>query len=318
MTHLTRRRFLAISATAPLLAGLAGGAGLLPAHAAAVTRWQGVAMGAAASIRLAHPDAKAIAARVWTEIDRLENIFSLHRPASALSRLNATGRLDAPPFELLECLSLCDTVHRASGGLFDPTIQPLWQLYASRHASGHAPEPAAIAETLTRIGWQAVAFDAGAVRLARPGMALSLNGVAQGYVADRVAARLEAEGLTDILVDTGEFRAVGGQPGGGDWPISLQAGARLLPDTVALRDRALASSAPRGTVFDAAGRVGHILNPLSGEPAQSRWDLISVTAPRAALADALSTAMCLMPRAGITAMLQAFPAAGLAGLSESV
>ncbi|MDP4032141.1 MAG: FAD:protein FMN transferase [Pseudorhodobacter sp.] len=313
MTHLTRRRFLAISAAAPMLAGLAG----LPAHAAAVTRWQGVAMGAAASIRLAHPDAKAITARVWAEIDRLENIFSLHRPDSALTRLNATGRLDAPPFELLECLSLCDAVHRASGGLFDPTIQPLWQLYATRHATGHAPEPAAIAEALTRVGWQAVAFDATAVRLVRPGMALSLNGVAQGYVADRVAALLAAEGLTDILVDTGEFRAIGGQPGGGDWPISLQAGARLLPGTVALRDQALASSAPRGTVFDAAGRVGHILNPLSGAPAQSTWGLISVTAPHAALADALSTAMCLMSRTEITALLQVFPAAGLAGLSES-
>ena len=310
MTRLTRRRFLAISAALPMVAAL-------PASAAPVTRWQGVAMGAVATLRLAHPDAKAIAARVWAEIDRLEAIFSLHRPDSALVALNADGRLDAPPFELLECLGLCAAVHAASAGAFDPTIQPLWALYATSHAAGHAPAASAITRTLHQVGWAGVTFDPGAVRLARPGMALSLNGVAQGYVADRVAALLAAEGLTDTLIDTGEFRALGGKPGGGDWPISLQAGEQVLPGTVALRDRALASSAPRGTVFDAAGRVGHILDPRTGLPAATAWQLVSITAPRAALADALSTAACLLPRAGITALMAAFPAAGLANLTES-
>ncbi len=54
-------------------------------------------------------------------------------------------------------------------------------------------------------------------------MALTLNGIGQGYVADRVAALLEAEGLTDILIDTGEFRALGGSPEGGEWPVRLEA-----------------------------------------------------------------------------------------------
>ncbi len=39
--------------------------------------------------------------------------------------------------------------------------------------------------------------------------------------ADRVAALLEAEGLTDILIDTGEHRALGQMPGGGGWPVTL-------------------------------------------------------------------------------------------------
>jgi len=311
MNKLTRRRFLAISAALPMVAGL-------PAVAApAVTRWQGVAMGAVASLRLAHPDAAAIAARVWAEIDRLEAIFSLHRPDSALVALNAFGRLDAPPFELLECLSLCGAVHAASAGAFDPTIQPLWALYATSFAAGHAPAQAAIRETRRQVGWAGVAFDSNAVRLARPGMALSLNGVAQGYVADRVAALLTAEGLTDILIDTGELRALGGQPGGGDWQVNLQAGEQMLPGQVGLRDRALASSAPRGTVFDGAGLVGHILDPRTGLPAATPWQLVSVTAPHAALADALSTAACLLPRAGIAALMAAFPAAGLANLTET-
>jgi thiamine biosynthesis lipoprotein len=68
---------------------------------------------------------------------------------------------------------------------------------------------------------------------------------------------------------------------GGDWPVDLADGAGSL----GLRDQALASSAPLGTVFDAAGTAGHILDPRSGATARPRFRLVSVTAPSAALAD---------------------------------
>jgi FAD:protein FMN transferase len=308
MPQITRRRFIAISAAAVTAA-----AGPLRA-APPLHHWRGVAMGAGASITLAHPDAERIVEAARAEIARLEGIFSLFQPGSSLSRLNAAGRLDAPPFELLECLSLCGAVHAATGGLFDPTIQPLWALHAERHAQGAAPDAAEIEATLARVGWDGVRAGADAVRLARPGMALTLNGVAQGYVADRVAGLMAAEGLDDILVDTGEFRALGGDPRGGDWQLSLNEAGRVIEGAVTLRDRALASSAALGTVFDAAGRAGHILDPRTGRPAPPRWKLVSVTAPRAGLADALSTAMCLMEREQIAATLAAFPEARLAHL----
>lgn len=277
---LNRRRFLAISAAA---IGL-------PAPVRALPRpvWTGVAMGARASIRLDHPDAAAIAARAAAEIARLEDIFSLYRPGSALSRLNARARLVAPPPELLECLTIAGSVHAATGGAFDPTVQPLWALWAERAISGGRPVASELAAARATGGWNEVELNAAEIALS-PGMGLTLNGIAQGYVADRVAALLAAEGLTDILIDAGEHRALGGAPGGGDWPITLAQGGR-----VDLRDRALATSAPLGTVFDGAGRFGHILDPRNGEPVPARWTAVSVTAPSAALADALSTAACLM------------------------
>ncbi|MGC9369279.1 MAG: FAD:protein FMN transferase [Paracoccaceae bacterium] len=297
MRNLTRRRFLAITAGATLCVGRA--------EAAPLRQWRGSALGAEATITLRHPDGATIARRAFDEIDRLEDIFSLYRPGSALSRLNKTGHLPAPPFELLECLGLCGAVHRASGGQFDPSVQPLWALYAETHADGRAPRPDEIEAARARVGWSNMAFGPEAVRL-RPGMALTLNGIAQGYVADRVAGLLRAEGLTDILVNTGEFHALGG-----DWPIGLDAGERSPAEKLRLRDRALASSAPLGTVFDRAGREGHILDPATGRPAPPLWRLISVTAPSAALADALSTAMVLMGPHKIDRVLQFFPGAEL-------
>ncbi len=285
-----------------LLAALglsAPGARAAPRHL-----WLGVALGARASIRLDHPQAEAIAARATAELARLEGIFSLYRDDSALVRLNALGRLDHPPAELLECLSLAGAVHAASGGAFDPTVQPLWALWARHASQGGRPEAADVARARALGSWSDVHLDAAAIRMA-PGMALTLNGIAQGFIADKVAALLAAEGLTDILIDTGEHRALGGQPDGADWPVTLAQGGHL-----GLRDRALATSAPLGTVFDGAGRLGHILNPQDGYPAVARWAGVSVTAPSAALADALSTAACLMPdRASIDDMTARFAGA---------
>jgi thiamine biosynthesis lipoprotein len=124
-------------------------------------------------------------------------------------------------------------------------------------------------------------------------------------------------GLDEVLVNTGEFHAVGDDPRGGPWAVGLRAGDRILSDKIALSDRALASSSARGICFDAAGEVGHILDPLTGVPAAPRWQLVSVTAPRAWLADGLSTAFCLMDRPSIEAALEALPGARLAALVES-
>lgn len=290
---LTRRRFLTLSAVAALP---------FPARAAQITQWHGTALGAEAAIYLDHPDAQAIIARAVAEIARLEGIFSLFRTDSALSQVNATGRLDAPPFELLECLALCARVHTATAGLFDPTVQPLWQLYATSFAAGAAPTSDQITALLPQIGLQRITYDGDAIVMPK-GMALTLNGVAQGFIADKVAELLTDEGLTDILINTGEFRALGQMPGAKGWPVKLVTGGQ-----VNLAARALATSSPLGTAFDSQGKVGHILNPGTGLPAPALWTSISVSAPSAALADALSTAACLMPDLpSILAALSNFP-----------
>lgn len=258
-------------------------------------------MGASARIMLAHRDADALIARARAEIDRLEDVFSLYRADSALSRLNREGELTAPPFELLECLSLCARVHTASGGRFDPSVQPLWALYAQAHSAGRAPTDDQIGAALARVGWDGVRFDSAAVRL-RSGMALTLNGVAQGYAADRVATLLRHAGVERALIDTGEIHALGAPEGRDGWPVTVKDGPEIT-----LSDRGLATSSPLGTVFDAGGKVGHILTPDTGLPVAARWRTISISAPRAAVADALSTAGAMMPdRAALDALIAKF------------
>ena len=291
---LTRRRFLTIAAAASLAPAAARAT---PAVHVAT----GQALGAQVTLRLIHPEAPPLAAAALAEIDRLEDVFSLYRPASALARLNRDGRLAAPPFELLDCLTLAGTVHRASGGAFDPSVQPLWLAEARAVTRGLPLSATERDAARARTGWAGLRLSAGEIAL-RPGMALTLNGIAQGFIADRVAARLAARGLDRALIDTGEMVALGAAQGGG-WPVRLAGGG-----AVGLDRRALATSAPLGMTFGADGKTSHILDPRSGRPVPLRWQSVSISAASAALADAASTAACVLPDpAAVAALCAALP-----------
>ena len=309
-SQVTRRRALMIFAAA------AGLPLVRPAGAAthAVT-WEGQALGAPARLVLHHEDrqkAQKLIDRVVAEVARLEEVFSLYRERSALSELNRVGALVAPPADMVALLAGCRDHWERSGGLFDPTVQPLWALYRD-HFSTSGADPAgpgaeAIARILERTGFGAVRFNRDRVVLTRPGMALTLNGIAQGYITDRVVAMLREAGITSSLVDMGEGRAIGGQPDGAPWRVGLAERQDAASPEIVLElvDKAVATSSPAGFRFDAAGGFGHILDPRSGT-AKVAYRRVTVVAPDATTADALSTAFSLMELEDIRSRLGGMP-----------
>lgn len=286
---MNRRRFLLLSAIALAAA---------PARAAETVVWQGTGFGTAISLRLAGAEpakAQQSLRRVQAEIARIHRIASLHQD-SELVRLNRDGRLAGPSAAFLDLLAQAGAAHAATGGAFDPTVQPLWQALAT---GGDAQAAQA------SIGWNRVAVTPAEIRL-DSGQALTLNGIAQGWAADRIAALLLAEGYGNLLIDLGEIRGQGQRPGGGPWRAAIAGPDGATLRETGLADRALATSSPLGT------RIGpglpHILGPRGEQP---RWSTIAVSAPGAATADALSTAFCLMPSEAMLAALSAFPGARL-------
>jgi thiamine biosynthesis lipoprotein len=310
--NLSRRRFIGLSAAAAGLALLP----LWPSRAGSapprLALWRGVVLGADAQLQIHHPDpaeGQRLIQVALAEAARLEAVLSLYRPDSALVRLNRAGRLDDPPLDLVRILAESAQYHRLTGGAFDVTVQPLWDLYAAHFAQPAAdpagPPAAALAATLARVGQDRLRLRDDRIAFDRPGMAATLNGIGQGYVTDRVAERLRAEGVAQALVDMGETRALGGRPGGGPWTIGLEDPERpgSVAETIALADRAVATSGGYGTPLDAAGRFNHIFDPATGA-SSSRYLAVSVVAPTATAADALSTAFCLMPEPAIAAAAQ--------------
>jgi thiamine biosynthesis lipoprotein len=302
MSGPSRRRFITIAAAA------AGLPLLMPprrlAHDVPQLRiWTGSALGADAMLQIHHPD-PAMADRLielsLAEVARLEAVFSLYRPDSALSRLNRDGNLDDPPFDLLQVLADCARFSTLTDGAFDATVQPLWEVYAA-HFGRPDPDPAgpsrsAIEAALARVGHDRVRLDARRIEFAAPGMAVTLNGIAQGYVTDRIVSLLRDAGIAHSLVDMGETRAIGTHPTGQPWSVGLEdprAPGRIA-ERIGLSDRAVATSGGYGTQFDAAGRFNHLFDPSDGTTSW-RYAAVSVVAEDATTADALSTAFSLMP-----------------------
>ncbi len=297
----TRRRFFSIAA-AGSIAGLAALTGRRPAAARVV--WRGTALGASASIVLdGSTAAEADLHGVLQEIERLENLFSLYRSDSVISVLNRTGRVDRPDPDFLALLSAAERIYLATDGAFDPTIQSAW----SQHARAHSGSPDANTSAPCP-GWRNVRFDTASVWFSKPGMAITLNGIAQGYITDRVALLLKDAGLDHVLVDIGELRAIGPRADQSPWPVRIAAdGSASAPREVRLMgNRALAVSYSHGTTFDQGGQYGHIMVPDTGEPMTSRR-LVAIEAPTATLADALSTALCTMTPAKAATVQARFP-----------
>lgn len=286
----SRRRFLTIAAAAIAAPSVA--------LARQTAHWQGRAMGAPASMELAGVSSSAaqpIFAALEAEIDRLERIFSLYHPESTLVQLNRTGRLDAPPSELLDVMTLADRLYSATEGAFDPTVQPL----VIARESGRSKRAAR-----TLVGWHKLRFDARTIQFDRPGMAITLNGIAQGYVTDRIAALLRAQGLTDVLVDIGEIAAIGRNWKGHSWQAAIARQDGQVERHVTLRNRALATTIPMDKVL--SDGHGHIMCRDGRGPCHN---LVSVSAPSAALADGLSTALVLLRPEAVLRATEQFPGA---------
>lgn len=279
--------------------------------------WRGTALGAAATLVLHHPDVdyarQAVSACLF-EVERLENEFSLYRSASALSRLNRDGALDEPSLDMRTLLEHSRAVSAASGGAFDITVQPLWRLYedhfANRPGDTVGPAAAELERVLSLVDERRLAISPDRIAMGR-GMAITLNGIAQGYITDRIADLLRGAGWSDVLVDLGEIRTLGASPGGGPWTVAIERPASARRDLPNLRiaNQAIATSSGAHTVFAAGGRHHHLFDPRTGKSAATCLQ-VTVTAPRATIADALSTALFIVPPGARADLLRRFAGAG--------
>ncbi len=275
-------------------AALAGG----PTRAATGLQWKERALlgfGTTLWLRAAHTDggrADAALDAVVALLRHLEAQLSLFDPASALCRLNRDGVLHQPDPALVDLLQQARTVSARSQGAFDVTVQPLWAAWQRATAAGRLPTPAELAAAQARVDWRAVQVQPQQIRLARPGMAITLNGIAQGYAADQARGLLQRHGIAHALLDTGEWAPLGQAPDGLPWQLGLadpRDGTRLLRRLQA-GGRAIAVSTDVQLRFGtdpADSRHHHILDPRSGRSPQHLAAVV-VAAATTTLADALT------------------------------
>ena len=233
----------------------------------------------------------------FAEIERLSGLLSRHDPSSELSRLNSTGRLTGASSELVTVLEQAQYYADLTDGAFDVTVKPLVDLYRTHFAQYNAPpEAVAVAKALELVGYQMLTLQGRDVALSRPGMGITLDGIAKGYIVDQAAALLKARGMTRVLVEAGgDLSLRGMREDGQPWRVGIRHPRALTGYYQVLESSngCLATSGDYEAAFTADYSYHQIVDPHRG---LSPTELSSATvlASDVTYADALSTAALVL------------------------
>jgi thiamine biosynthesis lipoprotein len=255
-------------------------------HAGVKVARAGTAFGTIVRLNVtAGDEATAIAAidAGFAEMRAVHRAASLFEEASEVSQLNRHGRLDRPSEILTEIIAHSDRLHRLTRGAFDPSVQPLWALWAQG-----APRDGAVELALSNVGWAKLGVAAERLSLSAGG-ALSFNGIAQGYAADRVMSAMQTLGVTSVTVDSGE---IGRWNAGGALRIQHPRHDTAI-GTLTLASGFAAVSGDYASTFTPDFLHHHIFDPALGFSPRELSSVV-VVAPSGAMADGLATAFMVM------------------------
>ncbi len=295
----TRRRFLKIIGLASI--GAISGTALVKLTKADILKkvtWQGIALGSPAEITIYHPnqkEAEDILSESHKKLVQLENLFSLYKENSQLSMLNKNGYLENPHPDMLKLLNLSKKYSEITNGAFDVTVQPLWNLYNEAFIKTNKPPlESEIEKTLSLVDWRSISVSKNSIIYEKKGMSSTLNGIAQGYITDKISEHLINSGINNTLVQLGEYRGIGDHPDGRPWRLLLSNPEHTDSiGEIEFTNAAVATSAGLGTPFDLSGKYHHIFDPKNGDNANNYLQ-VSVTSKTAAEADALATAFLIL------------------------
>ena len=250
------------------------------------------AMGTSMTMQVAHFDAERATRALdaaMAEIRHIEDQMSLFRPDSAICRLNRTGRLANPHPDMLEILRVAQQVAQQSQGAFDVTVQPLWLAFEEAKSLGRLPSAESVLAARQQVGWSGLRVTESEVQLERAGMGITLNGIAQGYAADKVKARLQGLGIAHALINAGEWVSLGQPAHEGDWTLGVAnpREAHQLITGISMEGRSVATSADDQCTFSSDFVNHHIFDPHTGR-SPTELSSVTVVAQKCVIADALT------------------------------
>ena len=247
----------------------------------------------------------------WKEIREIDQCLSNY---SADSELNQFCK--AAPQEnftlvsehLASVLRAASDISRKSDGYFDVTIGPLANLWRRARATHRMPKPHRLQVARRNVGWQFIEFgkDFRQVRITRPDVKIDLGGIAKGYAVDRAIAILKSHGISSALVNGGgDLRAFGRTPEAEGWIVEVAGIEKDAPRrSFLLSNAALATSGDAWQYIEVDGkRYSHLIDPKTGVGATRRMS-VSVYAPTCMHADALASALSVMPVASGLSWMQ--------------
>ena len=262
----------------------------------------GIVFGTTVSMTVLHENetvARAALSSAFTALREVDTLMSVYRTDSQVGRLNHVGWLSQPDPRLVKVLETAQYLARQTDGAFDVTVQPLW------HAA-NAQQP--VLQALSRVDWRKLDVSDRELRLRETGMAITLNGIAQGYGADQAIAALKRHGIRHALLDTGELASLGTNEAGNPWSLAVRdpRNENRFAQVLAADGRCLASSGDYATRFTDDFSQHHIVDPHTGA-SPTELAAVSVLAPSGLLADGVSTACMVLGATKSLALAASLP-----------
>jgi thiamine biosynthesis lipoprotein len=254
-------------------------------------------MGAIARITIAGDASDAAFEAAFAALRDVDTSMSLYRPESALVRVNAhAARHDEiVDVDLFACLERARALSEATDGAFDVTVLPLLRAWGAYSGLTYLESG-----RVDAVGWEGLLLDpvARAVRFRRAGMGIDLGGIAKGFALDRARTALVNGGVRRAVLDLGGNLALLGDGPGRGWRVAVRDPAE--PETTL----GILTLGPNETVSTSGNYArdfategwrapSHIYDPRTGKAAGEGL-AVTVWAPDATTADALSTALLVL------------------------
>lgn len=243
---------------------------------------------------------------ISSTLAQIDTKLSNYRDDSEISRINRTENPEwiSASKEIIELLSVSQTVYEKSQGCFDLTIKPLFDLWGFSQHEPKIPKQSDIDALLPHIGMSLLEVDANNQRLRKkdPKLKIDLAGIAQGYSVGQVAKQLEGLSIENYMVEIGgEMMVKGRKADGQAWRIGIEAptpSSRTLRKVITLNKpqaKAVMTAGTYRNFFDDNGKTySHILNPKTGWPISHHLHSVTVIHDDPTWADAWDTALLCM------------------------
>ena len=227
--------------------------------------------------------------------DKYENLLSATIESSDVSKINAAnGSPVTVSPETAELIREGIDYGTLSSGQFDITIGKLSSLWDFSENPGIVPDADAIASAVSTINYQNITVSGNTVTLNDPDEAIALGGIAKGFIADKMKAYLNENGITSGIINLGgNVLIIGPKEDGSDYRIGIQkpfsdTGTALA--TVSIPDGTVVSSGVYERYFKKDGVLyHHLLNPKTGYPYENDLTGVTIICSRSVDGDGLST-----------------------------
>lgn len=229
-----------------------------------------------------------------------ENLLSNTVKGSDISKINnANGQYVKVHKDTLEALEAAVKYSEQSDGVFDLTVGDLSDLWDFKNNTGTVPDKQALKKALEHVDYRNVEINGSEVRLKYPDAKIDLGGIAKGFIADRMKAKLEKMGAKSGIINLGgNVLLIGKRPDKTAYTVGVQRpfsddGTALF--TIKAEDTSVVTSGTYQRYFEKNGRIyHHILNLRTGYPYNNGLDSVTIITKQSTEADALSTTVFCM------------------------